>query len=121
MIKYRFINYTSIQTNESLNVGLIIEKDNENQKIIFLENLEIAQIFFPFINVSHIELAEKLIDIKYKLNKVNNSEIKISNTISLSNTRLYKPSKEELDDIINVLFNKYFMVQQLFNHIKENN
>ena len=114
-LNYRFINVASFETGESINIGLVVEEKEKAPRIKIIENIELVKELFPILDINHIEFCTKAIEIKYKMKKVTKSELKISNTVTISNTRLYKVDYDNLYNIDNILFNKYISIQKTQN------
>ena len=114
-LNYRFINVSSFETGESINIGLVIEEKEKAPRIKIIENIELVKELFPILDINHIEFCTKAIEIKYKMKKVTKAELKISNTVTISDTRLYKVDYDNLSNIDNILFNKYISIQKTQN------
>jgi len=114
-LNYRFINVASFETGESINIGLVIEEKAKAPRIKIIENIELVKELFPILDINHIEFCTKAIEIKYKMKKVTKAELKISNTVTISDTRLYKVDCDSLSNIDNILFNKYISIQKTQN------
>ena len=111
-LNYRFINVASLETGESINIGIIIEEREKSPRIKIIDNIEIVQELFPIFDINHINFSIKAIEIKYKMKKVKKTKVTISNTVSISDARLYKINYDNLAKIDELLFQKYISIQR---------
>ncbi len=114
VIEYRFINAKSLKTNESINIGIIINKNDGNVPIIKLvNNINFFHKLFPIFDINHTNTCIKLIENRYRKNNIKSVEVNISNSISLSHIRLHTEfSNENLEHIEDVIYDKYFTLSK---------
>jgi hypothetical protein len=115
LLNYRFINASSLKTGESINIGMVIEEYGKNPRIELINNIDIIEDLFPIFNLNHINFCKKAIEIKYKMKKIKKGKMKISQTICLSDSRLYSIDYNQKDNIDEILFNKYITLQRTQN------
>jgi hypothetical protein len=123
-VKYRFINVKSLRTNESLNIGIIWETENHDfPEIKIINNLELFQEFFPIFDANHAKSCVNLIKIKFNLGQVQNTEVKITSTITISNIKTHKQFFENRTpsylDIEKTLYKKYITLSKTENKINQ--
>lgn len=113
VVNYRFINAKSLKTDESINIGIIIDKNDGHPIIKLVNNLEVFYKLFPIFDVQHANVCLDIIKTKYKLKKVKHIKMDISKTISLSNIKTHKEISDLKDkDIENIIYEKYFTLSK---------
>jgi len=113
-LKFRYITVSSLETEESVNIGIIIEEDNKSPQIRTIGNIQLIHNFFPMFDIDHIDYCLKSIEIKYKLKKVKQERVYISKAVSISSPRLYNIDSH-VDNLDQVLFNKFITLQKTQN------
>ena len=84
-----------------------------------MDNIEIVHKLFPIFDINHVNFCIKAIEIKYRLKKIKKIKMNISNTVSISDTRLSKIYYDNLDNADEILSHKYLTIQKTFSLIYE--
>lgn len=112
-VKYRFINVKSLSTDESINIGVVIDKHDGTSPIIQLvHNIEFFHYLYPIFDINHTNFCLERIRIQYKLKKIQEIKMEISNTISLSSVRVYSDILHKDTDIEKLIYEKYFTLSK---------
>jgi len=108
IVKFRLIQFNSPKTFEKINVGLVIEDNNENFEILLLEDkyLKLYEQFEVF-DADNLKNVINILKMKSKKNKLSSQKYKISSTIELSAVKINKKYNYE------ELFSKYLTLHIL--------